>query len=139
MRRPPPSRNRPSRRPIAPLAPRARRAGADVVIHRNEHRRETLRRVTEFLRIADAHAVSLTPLDRLRDRHAADRRGDHRLNVGDVHAVPRRRRAIDVDVQVVPAHRALGERAARSWNRLHGLLDLPADPLQLRRGRAQRS
>ena len=87
---------------IAPT--RARRCALAGVRRRGSPERaprETLGRVAQLLRIAHAHAVALAPLDGLRDRHPADRRRDHSLHVGDVHAVPRGRRAIDVDVQVV--------------------------------------
>ena len=122
-----PARRRPRHRaariavPIAhpPAAVRAPLAPATSWLTGTSTDAEPLRRVAQLLRIADAHAVALAPLDRLRDRHAADRRRDHRLHVADVEAVARRRRAVDVDVQVVAGHRPLGEGAARAGHRLH--------------------
>ena len=44
--------------------------------------------------------VELLPLDHLRERTAADGDLDHRLDVGDVHAVAGTRSAVDPDDQV---------------------------------------
>ena len=86
----------------------------EAVCHGHEHRGEPLRRVAQLLRIPDPHPVALPSLDRLRDRHPADGRGDHRLHVAHVEAVACGRRPVDVDVQVVARHGALGEGAARA-------------------------
>ena len=106
------------------------RARTDIVIHRHQHRRQPLRCVAQLLRIAHAHTVPLAPFHGLRDRHPANRRGDDGLNVGDVHAVARRSLTIDVDVEVITAHGALGEGAPRSRNHPRALLDLFADRLE---------
>ena len=61
----------------------------------DRQRAQLLERVAHFARIAHVDREALQALDRLADVLAADRRGDHRLHVGDVEAVARGRVAVD--------------------------------------------
>ena len=97
----------------------------------DQDRGEPLRIVAQLYRIPDAHAVALPPLHGLGDHHAAHRRCDHGLHVAHVEAVARRRCAVDVDVQVIPRHRPLRERAPGTPDHLDRAFDFLAQPLEL--------
>src|SRR5207247_2282811 len=73
---------------------------------------DLLDRVAHLARVAHVDGKALQALDRLADVVAADRRGHDAVHVGDVQPVARRGVAVDVDVDVAPARKPLGERGA---------------------------
>ena len=107
-------------RPARKLDPRdfAQRNGP-AARQRDEHFfRDRLRIGAEIARIADVDAIALAPFDRRRDRLAAERGGDHLLDIADHQTVARERRAVGDDIEIIAANDALGIGARRAGNAL---------------------
>ena len=95
----------------------------------DRQRAQSGERIADLARVTDIDREALQALDRFADVHAADRRTDHRLHVGDVEAIAGRRLAPDVHVYIAPAGQALGEGAGHSRHVLQGALDLAGQPV----------
>ena len=81
------------------------------------------------------HAEALLALPHLRRLLAAERRLDHVLDVGDVEAVARRARAVDLDLDLRQLAQPVDEGARDARHVLHLLEDLERLVAQHRRDR----
>ena len=88
--------------------------------------------LAEIAAVAQVDAVALQALNGRGQRHAAQGDFQHVLDVGNVEAVAGDGIAVDVELDVVAAHGALGKSAQRARHGLHHRLDLRRHALQLR-------
>ena len=91
--------------------------------------------LAEIAAVAQVDRVALQALDRGGQRHAAQGDFQHVLHVAHGEAVAGDGVAVDVELDVVAAHGALGKRAERAGHAFDDRLDLRGDPLQFRQVR----
>ena len=83
-------------------------------------------------------AVALEAFHRGRQGHSSERHFEHFLNVTQGKPVARDLVAIDVELDVVAAHHALGEYAGRTRHLTDNSFDFSSDALELAQGRVRR-
>ena len=114
-----------------PVGERERRhhAERDLLAHGRDdgQRAQALGCVAQFARIAQIDRIPCQAFDGLADVLAADHTRDHRLHIGNVEAVARGRRAVDLHVEVASAGQALGQRRTHARHRLGHALDVARD------------
>src|SRR4029450_8515841 len=87
-----------------------------------------------FAKITIVTKIDAVPLKTFhcgRQGHASERHFEHFLNVTQGKPVARDLIAIDVELDVVAAHHALGEHAGRTWNLTNNSFNFSSDPLEL--------
>ena len=87
--------------------------------------------VTNFTGVAHIDRIARQAFDSPRDIGPAYSARDDLLDIGDVKAVPRRCGAIDVDIDIAPAGKPLGQSRTDAGDRLCHTLDLERHPFDL--------
>ncbi len=112
------------------------RAQGDLLAAGGQYRQlpEGLGTVAPFPWITQADGIARHTFDRLADRAATHRPGDHRLHIGDAQAVACRRQAIDPDIEIAAAGQAFGQGRGHAGHLLGDALDLVGDVIDIGQG-----